>query len=139
MNFTILREQPAGADQARRVEDVPRPRVVDFQKRPGLDEDAEVFRPARVLVSVLIRNWQREVLDQFLRRLVHGRGVREFGEDDQSHVEERFIAADGKVDHLEHPPHSARDRLAVARVGRVDLAAGGVVAVGRCGHGCGSS
>jgi hypothetical protein len=60
--------------------------------------------------------------------------MREFGEDDQLHVEERLVADDGAVDHPQQEGDPLGDLGAIPRAGQIGLARGRVVA-GRIGHG----
>ena len=76
---------------------------------------------------MLVGDGQGQALDQFFHGGIDGGGVAEFREGDEPDVEKRFIASDGKIDHVEHALGAVMDFVARSGVGGIELAGGGVV------------
>ena len=95
-----------------------------------LNVDPKLLRLLDIPLGMLVRDRDRQPLHQLLGGVVNWGGMGKFGEDHQLHVEERQIPAHGVIDHLQHPVDARFYVVARARVGQIDLAGGGVVAIG---------
>ena len=127
IHLAVGRGDAVGPDEHRRVEDRIGPAWVPLEERARLDPASELLAHARVGIGVLVGELDGKVLLQFLHRQVARGRVRELGERDQAHVEEGFVAADGRLGHRAHAGDAIGDGTAV--LGRLErgLDGGGVV------------
>ena len=68
VDLAVLREHPLRPDQARRVEDMARPAFGRFQKRTGLDVDAQLLCLAHISIRVFVGDRNGQSVSQFFDR-----------------------------------------------------------------------
>ena len=128
VHLAVLGEDAVRADQARRVEDDAGPARIGLEHRAALDVDVVLARLGREPIGVLVRDRHGELLEQLGDGREDRRGVRELGEHDEPHRQERRAAGHRRIDHRQHAIGVGAHLRAVDRVGEVGLTRRGGVA-----------
>ena len=127
IHFAIAVENAIGRNQARRVERMAGEPRIGLYKAARLNEYAVLFAKAVIAVGVFVRNWHRQLIEQFFCGFIYRCGVREFGKCNQLHIAEWTIPHDGTFGHYQHVADVGSDLAPVLRVRSIRLASGGKV------------
>ena len=118
---------PFGGDQHRRVEERIGPAGIDLEEGTTLDPNAMFLGDLGETIGVWIGNLDRQLFGQLFHRFVDGAGVGKLGKDDESNVVEGLIPDHRVFQLFDQPGRHSLHLIAVARMGVIGLAAGGVV------------